>query len=495
MFEKERTYFELNTSSLMILETPPEILDILDQEGYYCPDYRQAMAYKKEDKLKAKPIKLIKVLSKSLKNDPEQFNILKKKVDERLGTSRKTNIKCLICITHNPYDVAGMSTDRNWTSCMNLDTGAYKDTPLKQVQYGGMCAYLIENTDKEIKEPIARIAIKRLVGKNDSFIFLSEDRIYGDEKFAEEIKFDKNVKEILNKSNKETAKESKAFIRNDDNSYSDAGLDSYFDINNIDFNTLSKQEIDELSKSKELTFDFVMKYGDKLNLILFFAEHNKWDEVKLYQIYDTFRDKIDDTKLFNYCGELLCQMVKSDVCKNLNYSKLTANLDSLNFDIADIHADEMNFTKIVTENKIGNRFFIDHILKKHSDKIDWEYYSRYYNNWSHQILNKFRDKLNWDSINKRCVEIFNKTGNIIEPFLNYYYSLVDIDYFTKHISFRKCDNAEEELTMLTDHYCNKKIMKPIIDGLLKNNVEIKNNKRFIHLLKQRLDWINRGMVY
>lgn len=121
MFEKERTYFELNTSNLSILETPAEILNILDQEGYYCPDYRQAMAYKKEDKLKTKPIKLIKVLSKSLKNDPEQFNILKKKVDERLGTSRKTNIKCLICITHNPYDVAGMSTNRNWTSCMELD--------------------------------------------------------------------------------------------------------------------------------------------------------------------------------------------------------------------------------------------------------------------------------------------------------------------------------------------------------------------------------------
>ena len=30
----------------------------------------------------------------------------------------------------------GMSTDRNWTSCMNLDTGAQSDTPLKQVQYG-----------------------------------------------------------------------------------------------------------------------------------------------------------------------------------------------------------------------------------------------------------------------------------------------------------------------------------------------------------------------
>ena len=178
MFKNERTYFELDKSNLSVLETPQEIINILDNEGYYCPDYRQALAYKKDDKLKNKPIKLLKVLSKSLKNDKEQFDNLKKKVDERLGTSRKEQVECLVCITHNPYDVAGMSTDRNWSSCMELEEGLYKETPLKQVQYGGMCAYLIEKDDKQINKPIARIAIKRLVGDNDSFVFLNENKIY-----------------------------------------------------------------------------------------------------------------------------------------------------------------------------------------------------------------------------------------------------------------------------------------------------------------------------
>jgi Fe-S oxidoreductase len=108
----------------------------LDNEDYYCPDYRQGYVYKKSDKLKSKPVKLIKILNKALNNNQEKFNQLKKEFDERLKTSRKTVIDCLICITHNPYDVAGMSTDRNWTSCMELDYGEYKDTPLKQVQYG-----------------------------------------------------------------------------------------------------------------------------------------------------------------------------------------------------------------------------------------------------------------------------------------------------------------------------------------------------------------------
>ena len=76
-------------------------------------------------------------------SDRDKFDKLKKQFDERLSTSRKENIKCEICITHNPYDVAGMSTGKNWTSCMNLNDGVFSDAPLKQVQYGGMCAYLI----------------------------------------------------------------------------------------------------------------------------------------------------------------------------------------------------------------------------------------------------------------------------------------------------------------------------------------------------------------
>ena len=119
MFKEERTYFPLKETALAVLETPKHIIDILDKENYYCPDYRQGLVYKKNDKLKSKPVKLIKIINKSLGNS-EEFNNIKKEFDERLKTSRKENINCLICITHNPYDIAGMSTDRNWTSCMNL---------------------------------------------------------------------------------------------------------------------------------------------------------------------------------------------------------------------------------------------------------------------------------------------------------------------------------------------------------------------------------------
>ncbi|MBR4315490.1 MAG: hypothetical protein IKP65_00770 [Alphaproteobacteria bacterium] len=61
-----------------------------------------------------------------------------------------------------------MSTGTNWTSCMRLpdddlnEGGEYYYTALNQVQYGGMCAYLIDKDDRDIERPYARIAIKRL---------------------------------------------------------------------------------------------------------------------------------------------------------------------------------------------------------------------------------------------------------------------------------------------------------------------------------------------
>ena len=40
IFKQERTYFPLKTTQLETLETPTNILTILNKGDYYCPDYR-----------------------------------------------------------------------------------------------------------------------------------------------------------------------------------------------------------------------------------------------------------------------------------------------------------------------------------------------------------------------------------------------------------------------------------------------------------------------
>ena len=282
LFKEERTYFPLNITEIANIEIPNEIEQTLDNAGFYITDYRAGIAMKKAkpgEEKDLRQIKIGKILQKL--NQP---NLLKQ-FNERLGTSKKDiqNLEVEICITHNPYDIAGMSTDRNWTSCMNLDNGEYKETSLKQVQYGGMCAYLISSEDKNIEKPFARIAIKRFISKKDSskFIFLAENRIYGDEGLADEIGFQEELIKILEKSNKLTANISGEYLRKDRNSYSDTYYKNYYWINENDFNILDKNIIIKNLEQNIYVPCKLLKYAIKnfpkeiLNLLYYSSDYLK----------------------------------------------------------------------------------------------------------------------------------------------------------------------------------------------------------------------------
>ena len=87
IFKNERTYYPLNESFLSPLSTPKEILQILDEEGYYCSDYRKGYAYRKDDITKKKPpVKILRVLSKKLifkDKNQDKYNELKEKFETR----------------------------------------------------------------------------------------------------------------------------------------------------------------------------------------------------------------------------------------------------------------------------------------------------------------------------------------------------------------------------------------------------------------------------
>ena len=101
-----------------------EIYEILKKEGYVCPDYATGYCYKESDtdfSAKNAP-KVLTILRKALKNDKATFERLSKSFNERGSGAlkRRGTLRLLMCITHNPEDIAGMSTDRDWVSCMRL---------------------------------------------------------------------------------------------------------------------------------------------------------------------------------------------------------------------------------------------------------------------------------------------------------------------------------------------------------------------------------------
>ena len=114
----------------------------------------------------------------------EKINVLLKLYDEspevKLARENKT-LTFYIVFSKHAYDVAGMSTNRGWSSCMNLYQGVNARYIQHDVKDGTMVAYLVKNDDLNIERPVARVAIKPFVNIDDesNVFYEPEERVYG----------------------------------------------------------------------------------------------------------------------------------------------------------------------------------------------------------------------------------------------------------------------------------------------------------------------------
>lgn len=215
--EDRRAYFPFRMSNEG-QQIDPEIGMFLQQEGCEVTDYRGGhctrggrdyrigkliqQAYKRD-------MKILQDRMNSTYDDQGRDQLqnqeieLNKKYNNLMNlfsTSSIRNMKdegneFLIVLSDLPKDIAMMSTDRGWTSCMNLDEGAQADDVYCEVEQGGIVAYLIGANDKDIKNPYARLLIKRFDNKAGQSYAIPEKKVYGNTVpgFAEE------VQDVINK--------------------------------------------------------------------------------------------------------------------------------------------------------------------------------------------------------------------------------------------------------------------------------------------------------
>lgn len=81
----------------------------------------------------------------------------------RLGkniTSAINSNNLWIVISNHAYDIAGMSANRDWTSCMNILGGDNRQYVKYDIKYGTLIAYIIDKKDTNIEHPYGRVLIK-----------------------------------------------------------------------------------------------------------------------------------------------------------------------------------------------------------------------------------------------------------------------------------------------------------------------------------------------
>lgn len=127
----------------------------------------------------------IDTIKQSIKKDAQtKFDRLMREYDDIPEVKRYRQNKdksYYLVFSKHSYDVAGMSTDRGWSSCMNLYNGINSYYIQHDIEEGTMVVYLVTEDDLNITNPTARIAIKPFINTEDSddVYYQAERRTYG----------------------------------------------------------------------------------------------------------------------------------------------------------------------------------------------------------------------------------------------------------------------------------------------------------------------------
>jgi len=229
-----------------------EIIDALSENDFDIKDYDNGIAINRRN---GQEVKLGKALTRIKREDLlTNYN-----TDKSRGAV--SNPSGYMVFSKHQYDIAGMSTGRNWTSCMNLDTGSNKRYVSCDITEGSFVVYLVDSNDLNIKNPKGRIAIKPFINQMDKndIIFFPESRIYG----SVPSEFKDEIDGFFNELNMET----KGVVYNkNEKLYNDSASQNYTnikkiktiqDVENIIHNVDDRTKKDMALESK-IVLDYVM---------------------------------------------------------------------------------------------------------------------------------------------------------------------------------------------------------------------------------------------
>lgn len=140
----------------------PIVKTELDKAGYVVDDY--VSGYAVDSATGKRRMRIGRVLK-----SPEAINAFAN--DARRAGTKQADGQLVVVFSRHPYDIAGMSTDRGWSSCMNLIDGSNSHYVEQDVKHGSIIAYLVSKDDVNIRQPKARILMRVYKAGNRTGLF------------------------------------------------------------------------------------------------------------------------------------------------------------------------------------------------------------------------------------------------------------------------------------------------------------------------------------
>jgi hypothetical protein len=219
-----------------------DVSEHLEDKGFQVDkdDYHKGITHSYGDTSRRRPLKIGKVLEQT--KAPEDIKKAYMK-DPYRGAAKASHL--VATASRHPFDVAGMSTDRGWTSCMNLtDPRPHKNKLKEDLDRGTHVAYLHHKTDTTISHPVSRVAMKPFHSSTgDHTILRPERKLYG----MENPDFHKSV---ANWAKTNFPAHENVIYNKDKHVYDDdEGGDSTSVLHHTSANVFKKNKIDDLEEA------------------------------------------------------------------------------------------------------------------------------------------------------------------------------------------------------------------------------------------------------
>ena len=168
-----------------------EIQSILEPYDFSIKNYKDGVAL---DTKSNKEIAIGKALNKISKKEPDAKELIDRYAAIKGKGATNKDEDLMIIFSSAKYDIIGMSTGREWDSCMNVIEGGGNKSYVKiDLKEGSIICYLTTVSDTDLKKPLGRILIKPYINtKNrEDVVLYAELRTYGKipnpEKFIDEV--------------------------------------------------------------------------------------------------------------------------------------------------------------------------------------------------------------------------------------------------------------------------------------------------------------------
>ena len=149
--------------------TQVEVEDALKSSGYELSDYVSGIAVDKYNRNVR-----VNAALKRIKRD----DLINKVNTDK--TREATKSEYMLVFSKAPYDYAGQSTDRGWTSCKNIYNGSNSHYIKKEIKNGSFICYITKTGDTNLNSPTGRVVFHPFVDITDeNNITYQPDAPYG----------------------------------------------------------------------------------------------------------------------------------------------------------------------------------------------------------------------------------------------------------------------------------------------------------------------------